>query len=68
MLPKTVYEILPLLYITVGIVTISSLSSITGIISGLLLTCTGIVIFIMRLQNRRSYCKLAKPRPSHLAT
>ena len=62
MLPKPVYEILPLLYIAGGTATIiSSVNSIIAIISGTLLASAGIVIFFMRRRNRRSYCKLEKP-------
>ncbi len=61
MLPKPVYETLPLLYVTGRITAISSINAITAIISGALLASGGIVILFLRRRNRNSYCRLVKP-------
>jgi len=67
MLPKPIYEVLPLLYIGGGIAAVSSIHSVTAIVSGILLASTGVLVLCMRRKNRSSYCKLVKPA-QHLAT
>lgn len=64
MLPKPIYEIIPLLYIATGImVIISTADSILAISSGAILASSGITILFIRYQRRHSYCKLAKTIP-----
>lgn len=52
-LPTPVYEILPYLYLLVGILAVFNTDPIYGRIAGVLLALVGLVIYRMRLSARR---------------
>jgi len=54
MLPRRLYELLPFLYISTGIVSAALIDSTIVLISSMLLIITGVFIFLMRRSFRKS--------------
>ena len=54
MLPRTLYELLPYLYIVTGITTASLVDSKLVLVSSILLILTGVFVFVMRRNYRKS--------------
>lgn len=52
MIPKPIYELLPILYIIGGLTAMSIVSSFVSLVSGLLLGISGICILCMRHNYR----------------
>jgi len=53
MIPKPIYEILPVIYIVGGILAMISVQSMTSFISGLVMGVVGLLVLTMR-RNYRS--------------
>ena len=51
-IPKPIYEILPILYVVVGILTITSTEGMIAVGSGVLLTLAGLLILLIRRNYR----------------
>jgi hypothetical protein len=51
-LPKSLYEFMPYLYVVIGVVTALALYNSYAIISGVLFLTVALMIFYMRLKNR----------------
>lgn len=54
MLSKTIYEVLPLIYITAGTISLLTLEQDFAVASGLTMFIIGAKIYNMRSQNRRT--------------
>lgn len=52
MIPKPLYEILPILYVASGIVAMVSVQSVTSFISGLAMGIAGLLVLNMRSNYR----------------
>jgi len=52
MIPKPVYELLPLLYVAGGIAAISTVDSFMSFVSGVLLGISGVVVMVIRRNYR----------------
>jgi hypothetical protein len=52
MLPKPLYELMPVLYVAVGLAAALFLYNSYAILSGILLLIAALVILYMRLENR----------------
>jgi putative Mn2+ efflux pump MntP len=64
MLPKLLYELMPVLYVAVGFSAALLLYNSYAILSGILLLIVGLVILYMRLESRTE----AMERLEHLYT
>ena len=53
MLPKVIYELLPYLYLSIGLGSGVTISSTLVFIASFLLMATGILILVMRITYRR---------------
>jgi hypothetical protein len=62
MLPEKIYEVLPYTYVGVGISIMLGLDSWLALLSGLLITLAGAVVWILRSNNRRSDIKDAREK------
>ncbi|NNF95438.1 MAG: hypothetical protein HKM94_00735 [Halobacteria archaeon] len=51
-IPKPIYEIIPILYVVTGIITITSTDGFIALSSGLLLTIAGLLILVIRRNYR----------------
>jgi hypothetical protein len=60
MLPRRLYELLPFLYISTGIVSAALIDSTIVLISSMLLIVTGIFVLLMRRNFRKSLNKRYK--------
>jgi hypothetical protein len=54
MLPRRLYELLPYLYIVTGLVSAALIDSTVVLISSILLIITGVFVFLMRRNYRKS--------------
>lgn len=52
-MPKPIYESLPVLYVIGGVAAISTVDSFMSFISGILLGSSGIIILILRRNHRQ---------------
>jgi hypothetical protein len=53
MLPNRVYELLPYVYISTGVLAMSMLGHFVAVISGLILIIAGALVWILRSDHRR---------------
>ena len=67
MLPKLVYELLPVLYILGGIIAMIAVNSSMSFISGVLLCASGVIVLIMRRNYRVAHEHFIKEQGSSLA-
>ncbi len=51
-IPRPVYELLPVLYVIAGIAAITTVDSIMSFVSGILLGISGIVVMVLRRNYR----------------
>ena len=58
MLPKMLYELLPYIYLTVGVGGGVSINSAIVIVASVLFLMTGVVVIFMRYQYRQSIRRL----------
>lgn len=65
MMPKPVYESLPLLYVIGGVAAISTVDSFMSFISGILLGCSGVMIMILRRNYRHANKGESNPHEPH---
>ena len=68
MLPKPVYESLPFIYITGGIISISMIESFVSFFSGILLGISGIAILWFRHNYRSTRCECPHSRVGHYSS
>ena len=61
-IPQSIYESLPYLYLAGGAIVMASLPNAWGIFSGLLLSSTGVVVWLLRRIYRRASCQPVGPR------
>jgi len=59
-LPEWLYNALPHIYITCGVLAIIKLDNGLAIISGLILVSVGSIVFMLRHKNRKGYIGLGK--------
>ena len=52
MIPKPVYELMPVLYVACGIAAISTVDSFMSFVSGILLGISGVVVMVIRRNYR----------------
>ena len=57
MIPKPIYEILPVLYVVGGILAMTSVQSMTSFISGLAMGVAGLLVLSMRRNYRSAVTK-----------
>lgn len=62
MLPEKLYEVLPYTYVGVGISIMLGFESMLAVLSGLLITIAGAVVWILRSDNRRTDIKGASEK------
>ena len=65
LLPKAIYESLPLLYITMGLLVVFTLSSTLALISGAILALMGLLIWQLRRNYRSPYQALTRNLRNH---
>ena len=63
MLPKLVYELLPFMYLTVGVGSAVVISSTIIFVASLILIVAGILVLSMRISYRR---EIKRMRQSHI--
>lgn len=63
MLPKQLYEILPYLYMVIGVLVLFALGNFLALFSGLLFFMAGSLIWILRSDHRRASRKHHGPLP-----
>ena len=68
MLTKSIYEMLPITYITGGILSISMIETFVSFLSGILLVVSGIAILKLRRKYRNSRCEFPRSRLSHYSS
>lgn len=64
-MPKPVYESMPLLYVIGGVAAISTVDSFMSFISGILLGCSGVMIMIIRRNYRQANERESIPHETH---
>jgi len=57
MIPKPVYEMLPVLYVVGGIIAMVSVQSMTSFVSGLAMGISGLLVLTMRRNYRANLAK-----------
>jgi len=62
MWPEKVYEVMPYAYVSAGIGVIISFDSVLTRVAGVLMACSGAVIWILRSNSRRSDIKNAREK------
>ncbi|HEY5717920.1 MAG TPA: hypothetical protein VIS52_05445 [Motiliproteus sp.] len=55
MIPKTVYEMLPLIYLTAGVLAVAQLQHQAGTFGGVLLISCAALVAYLRYSYRRQY-------------
>ena len=60
MIPKSIYELLPILYVAGGIAAMTAVDSFMSYISGFLMGATGIMVLVMRRNYRTTKQSLMK--------